>query len=35
LASCDFQEIIKPGALHHPHGLGDPMPVVEFNVGSG
>ncbi len=22
--------IVKPGGLHHPHGLDDPTPVVEF-----
>jgi pimeloyl-ACP methyl ester carboxylesterase len=25
-----YQEIIKPGGNHHPHGLKDPSPVVEF-----
>ena len=25
-----YREIIKPGGLHHPHGLRDPSPVVEF-----
>jgi len=27
-----YHEIIKPGALHHPHGLEDPTPVVDFIV---
>lgn len=30
-----YREIIKPGALHHPHGLDDPTPVVEFIIGAG
>jgi pimeloyl-ACP methyl ester carboxylesterase len=25
-----YQEIIKPGEKHHPHGLKDPFPVVDF-----
>lgn len=25
-----YTEIIKPGGLHHPHGLPDPTPIVEF-----
>lgn len=25
-----YQEIIKPGNKHHPHGLDDPTPVVAF-----
>lgn len=25
-----FEEIIKPGGLHHPHGLTDPGPIVRF-----
>lgn len=29
-AGGSYREIIKPGALHHPHGLDDPMPVVDF-----
>lgn len=31
-AGGDYREIVKPGALHHPHGLDDPTPVVEFIV---
>jgi pimeloyl-ACP methyl ester carboxylesterase len=31
-AGGEYREIIKPGALHHPHGLADPIPVVEFIV---
>ncbi|MFA6286795.1 MAG: alpha/beta hydrolase [Opitutaceae bacterium] len=30
-----YREIIKPGARHHPHGLDDPTPVVEFIFGCG
>ena len=26
----NYQEIIKPGGKHHPHGLKDPTPVVDF-----
>lgn len=26
----DYTEIIKPGALHHPHGLADPTPILTF-----
>jgi pimeloyl-ACP methyl ester carboxylesterase len=29
-AGGSYREIIKPGALHHPHGLDDPTAVVEF-----
>lgn len=29
-AGGSYREIIKPGALHHPHGLDDPTPVVDF-----
>jgi pimeloyl-ACP methyl ester carboxylesterase len=31
-AGGEYREIIKPGALHHPHGPKDPTPVVEFVV---
>jgi hypothetical protein len=24
------ERIVKPGADHHPHGLTDPKPIVEF-----
>lgn len=24
------ERIVKPGQGHHPHGLGDPGPIVEF-----
>ncbi|XHR26833.1 MAG: alpha/beta fold hydrolase [Chthoniobacteraceae bacterium] len=27
-----YMEIIKPGGLHHPHGLPDPTPIAEFIV---
>jgi len=33
-AGGKYREIIKPGALHHPHGLEDPTPVVDFIVGA-
>jgi len=26
----DYQEIIVPGGKHHPHGLPNPAPIVEF-----
>jgi len=26
----DLEVYIKPGCDHHPHGLEDPMPIVEF-----
>ena len=26
----DVERVVKPGADHHPHGLSDPRPVVEF-----
>ncbi len=26
----DFEVYIKPGCNHHPHGLSDPTPVVDF-----
>lgn len=29
-AGVDFEEYIKPGCDHHPHGLEDPKPVVDF-----
>lgn len=32
VAGGEYREVIKPGALHHPHGLDDPTPVVEFIV---
>lgn len=25
-----YREIIKPGGKHHPHGLKDPSPIVDF-----
>jgi len=25
-----YQQIMVPGGKHHPHGLPDPTPVVEF-----
>jgi hypothetical protein len=28
-----YREIIKSGARHHPHGLDNPAPVVEFILG--
>ncbi len=34
-AGGSYREIIKPGALHHPHGLDDPKPVVEFILQAG
>ncbi len=33
-AGSPYAEIIKPGCGHHPHGLEDPTPVVEFIVKS-
>lgn len=30
----NYREIIKPGGMHHPHGLKDPLPVVDFIVGN-
>jgi len=24
------EQIVKPGGDHHPHGLSDPKPIVEF-----
>ena len=29
-SGVDYEEHIKPGCDHHPHGLGDCSPVVEF-----
>ncbi len=29
-SGIDYAEFIKPGCDHHPHGLEDPTPVVEF-----
>lgn len=29
-AGGEYHEIIKPGALHHPHGLDDPTSAVDF-----
>lgn len=29
-AAHPFVEILKPGCRHHPHGLEDPAPIVEF-----
>ncbi|AHF91509.1 hypothetical protein OPIT5_16050 [Opitutaceae bacterium TAV5] len=30
-AGSPYEEIVKPGGLHHPHGLpGNPGPIVEF-----
>jgi hypothetical protein len=26
----EFEIIHKPGVNHHPHGLDDPKPVVDF-----
>lgn len=31
-AGGDYREIVKPGGLHHPHGLDDPTPVADFLV---
>lgn len=25
-----YEEVVKPGARHHPHGLEDPTPIVDF-----
>ena len=25
-----IERIVKPGQGHHPHGLSDPTPIVEF-----
>jgi len=29
-AGLNLEVYIKPGCDHHPHGLEDPTPVVEF-----
>lgn len=29
-AGGQIQEIVKPGCDHHPHGLEDPAPILEF-----
>jgi pimeloyl-ACP methyl ester carboxylesterase len=29
-AGGDLKLIVKPGGLHHPHGLADPAPIVDF-----
>lgn len=29
-ASLPLIEIVKPGCDHHPHGLSDPTPIIEF-----
>ena len=29
-AGHPFREILKPGCGHHPHGLEDPTPIIEF-----
>lgn len=29
-AGCDILTILKPGVAHHPHGLDDPEPIVDF-----
>lgn len=29
-ADHPFREILKPGCGHHPHGLEDPAPIIEF-----
>ncbi len=29
-ARAPYSEIIKPGGLHHPHGLDDPSPIADF-----
>jgi pimeloyl-ACP methyl ester carboxylesterase len=26
----NYEEIVKPGCKHHPHGLVDPTPIVQF-----
>ncbi|MHC4884753.1 MAG: hypothetical protein ACYTGH_06680 [Planctomycetota bacterium] len=28
--SGTIETIVKPGGLHHPHGLEDPTPIVDF-----
>ena len=27
---CELLEIVKPGCNHHPHGLDDNTPIIEF-----
>jgi len=29
-AGCDIEVYLKPGCDHHPHGLSDPTPIVNF-----
>jgi pimeloyl-ACP methyl ester carboxylesterase len=29
-AGAPYNEIVKPGAGHHPHGLDDPLPLTDF-----
>ncbi len=31
-ANGDITEIIKPECGHHPHGLDDPAPIIEFSI---